>query len=162
MIENGEILIREITPLDYTQLLKFFQENDVPEQTRQFHPFPLNQETARFIACESHQDRYYLAQSGAQIVGLCMLRGWDEGYPIPSFGILISRTFQRRGLGKQMTEFAITAARDLGCRQIRLSVYESNTTALYLYRSLGFEEIERQSVTIMGQPDEKIIMLKIL
>jgi len=89
-----------------------------------------------------------------------MLRGWDEGYSIPSFGILVDHRFHNCGVGTRMTQFAIAEALGLGCEQVRLSVYASNEVALRLYGSLGFEERARKSVLVMGQPDEKIIMVK--
>lgn len=160
MVEQLQVVIRKVEPADYEDLARFFEENNVHEITRQFHPFPLNEETAHRIACTNHLDRYYVALFRDQVVGLCMLRGWDEGYSIPSFGILVDRHFQNHGLGTKMTEFAITEARKPGCRQVRLSVYASNEVALRLYTSLGFIESERKSVLVMGQPDERIIMLK--
>lgn len=160
LTEDKSIIIREIGPADYAALAGFFEDNNVPTIVRQFHPFPLNEETAHYIACTNHLDHYYVALFGHQIVGLCMLRGWDEGYSIPSFGILVDRRFQNRRIGTKMTRFAIMKARKLGCHQVRLSVYASNEVALGLYASLGFIESERRSVLVMGQADEKIIMLK--
>ena len=93
-------------------------------------------------------------------MGLCMLRGWDEGYKIPSFGILVDYRCKALGLGRRMTEFAIAKARELGCPSIRLSVYSSNTYAIGLYRSLGFKEISNEPVKVNGEQDVKIIMIK--
>ena len=160
MVEHVEVIIRRVEPGDYEGLVRFFEENNVVEVTRQFHPFPLNKETAHHIVCTNHLDRYYVALFRDQIIGLCMLRGWDKGYSIPSFGILVDRRFQNRGLGTRMTKLVITEARKLGCHQVRLSVYASNEVALRLYASLGFIESDRKSVLVMGQPDEKIIMIK--
>ena len=160
MVDHVEVITRRVEPGDYEELVRFFEENNVDEVTRQFHPFPLNEGTAHHIARTNHLDRYYIALFRDQVVGLCMLRGWDEGYSIPGFGILVDRRFQNRGLGTKMTEFAITEARKLGCHQVRLSVYASNEVALSLYTSLGFIESERKAVLVAGQRDEKIITLK--
>ena len=89
-----------------------------------------------------------------------MLRGWDEGFQIPSFGIIVDYRYHGLGLGRRMTEFAIEEARRLNCSRVRLSVYESNDRALCLYRSLGFEEISREAVVVHGSPDIKIVMVK--
>ena len=152
--------IREVQGTDYEALNRFFEENNRPEVTRHFHAFPLTSQTAYQIACTSHFDRYYIAIWNGYIVGLCMLRGWDEGFEIPSFGIFVDYRHYGLGLGRQMTEFAIAEARKLGCPKMRLSVYASNIRALCLYTTLGFKEISRERVLITGEPDEKIIMVK--
>jgi ribosomal protein S18 acetylase RimI-like enzyme len=81
-------------------------------------------------------------------------------YSTPSFGLLVDRRFQRRGIGTRMTEFTISDAVALRCPQVRLSVYASNNVALHIYESLGFEEQAREPVLVMDQPDERIVMLK--
>ena len=160
MVEYLDVVIREVNRMDYARLTHFLDQNNVVEVIRHFHPFPLNADTSHYITCTSHLDRYYVALSGDEIVGLCMLRGWDDGHLIPSFGVLVDRHFWNRGIGKKMTEFAIREAKNMGCVQVRLSVYASNESALCVYRSLGFIEHARESVEVMGQPDEKIIMFK--
>jgi len=40
-----------------------------------------------------------------------------------------------------------------------LTVYSSNSPAVHLYRSRGFIEQTRESVNLMGKPDEKIVMV---
>lgn len=154
------LTIRQITPEDADQLALFLKENDRPEITRHFHPFPLTRETAFSIARTDHLDRYYVALQNDQLVGMCMLRGWDAGYSIPSFGVFVDYRCHQKGIGRQLTEFAIKEARQLGCSSIRLSVYASNHRAVHLYASLSFEEIEREQVILAGQPDTRIVMLK--
>jgi len=89
-----------------------------------------------------------------------MLRGWDEGFEIPSFGILIDHHYRGLGLGKQIAEFGISEARDLGCPGIRLSVYASNVQAVKLYLSLGYRETTRECCVLAGEREEKIVMLR--
>lgn len=155
-----EAVMRPVAETDYQDLARFFEENDRPEITRGFHPFPLNAETAQRIACTEHLDRYFLAVCDGEAVGLMMLRGWDEGYQVPSFGVLVDHRHQGAGLGRQMTEFAVAEARRLGCQRLRLSVYASNRPALSLYLSIGFGEISREAVVVAGEPDVKITMVK--
>lgn len=153
-------VIRKVNPDDYDALVHFFEENNSYKITRQFNPFPLNKNTARDIALREQLDHYYVALISNRIVGLCMLRGAGAGYSAPSFGILVGDGFQRRGLGRELSEYAIAQARLLGYNKVRLSVYASNKRAVRLYTSLGFSEVERQKTEVMGEPDEKIIMIK--
>ena len=155
-----KILIREVQASDYNKLKEFFKRNNTCETIRHFHPFPLAAETAWQIACMPKKDRYDIALLEGKIVGMCMLRGWDEGFSVPSFGILVDRRFRGKGIGRLLTEHAIGEAKKLGCHQIRLSVYASNVRAYHLYTSLGFREVKREVVERMGEKDIKLIMIK--
>jgi ribosomal protein S18 acetylase RimI-like enzyme len=154
------IVIRAVERADYEQLTRFFAENNVTQVTRHFKPFPLDSGTAYHIACARHLDRYYVALAGERVVGLSMLRGWDDGYQTPSFGLIVDVIVHACGVGKRMTEYAIAEAKRIGCHRVRLSVYASNPIAIKLYSSLGFVEHAREAVVVMGEPDEKITMFK--
>ena len=151
---------RLINTEDFKTLVHFFEQNNKHEITRQFTAFPLTSDTAYKIACTDHMDRYYFACWHEHTIALLMLRGWDQGFEIPSFGILVDHHYRGFGLGRQITEFGISEARNLGCQSIRLSVYASNVHAVRLYLFLGFQEIIRESCICAGERDEKIIMLK--
>ena len=155
-----DVIIREVRLVDYDALARFFEGNDIPRIVQHFHPFPLTSETANNIARTSHLDHYYVALLDDRIVGLSMLRGWDEGFSVPSFGIVVDQHFHGRGFGKRMLEHALEEARRLGCQYVMLSVYASNGAALQLYQSMGFREDTREPVMVAQKPDEKIVMLK--
>jgi ribosomal-protein-alanine N-acetyltransferase len=91
-----------------------------------------------------------------------MLRGWDEGYIVPSLGMLVDHRFHNCGIGGWLLDRTIEEAAKLGCSRIRLSVYENNKPALRLYLSRGFVEISREKVSIMGRECIKIMMNKTL
>lgn len=154
------LTIRPVRDTDYEALSGLFEENNIPEVVRHFNPFPLTRQTAYKIANTSQLDRYYVALWNGRIVGLCMLRGWDDGFEIPSFGIFVDYRYHGLGVGRQMTEFGIAETQRLDCHAVRLSVYASNTRAVNLYISLGFKEISREPVLVTGEPDAKIIMVK--
>jgi len=111
------------------------------------------------IALTPHQDRYYAAFMEEKIVGLVMLRGWDEGYAIPSLGILVDREHQGVGIGNLLMRHAIREARINSVCTIRLSVYGSNHLARKMYENCGFREVSRESLTVSDTPDVKQIMI---
>lgn len=155
-----DLVIRQLSAADLSALSDLFERNNVDSVTRNFDPFPLTAETAQQITCTPEKDRFYGAFVGERQVGLCMLRGWNQGYEVPSFGVMIDQQYQHQGIGKQLTSFAIQEARRAGCEKMRLSVYASNTSAMRLYLALGFEEIERTAVQAHGRSDQKIVMVK--
>ncbi|MBN2305156.1 MAG: GNAT family N-acetyltransferase [Anaerolineae bacterium] len=152
--------IRLIQPDDFEQLAYFFEENNRPEVTRLFTAFPLTRETARQIALDDHEDRYYLALQDHRIVGLVMLRGWDEGYDVPSIGIFIDYRRQGEGLGRCAVEFVVEEARRLGCKRARATHYAANQRMGHIFETLGFEEFDRQPVTVHGEEHVKVFLMK--
>ena len=90
-------LIR-IGPSQAAALTRLFARSAGTDTARQFDPFPLNEQTAKMIAQRPHADLYFAGESNGELIGMTMLRGWEEGYEIPSFGILVDRAYrgQRR------------------------------------------------------------------
>lgn len=139
-------------------LIELFERNSTPVVTSLFDPFPLTDQEARRIALKPRQDEYYVAARVDQLVGLSMLRGFDEGYQTPSFGIFVDHEAHGQGVGRALTAWTLEAARRRGCPSVRLSVYSTNSVALGLYNSLGFVEQERHAIDRAGVPEEKIMM----
>jgi ribosomal protein S18 acetylase RimI-like enzyme len=88
-----------------------------------------------------------------------MLRGWDEGYAIPSLGILVGHKHTAKGIGGMLMRYVIASAVELGASSIRLSVNESNHLAFHLYTSCGFKEITREIINAGDEKDAKLIMM---
>ena len=62
--------------------------------------------------------------------------------------IYISQAFQGMGLGKQLFEFALQEARDLGCDWAWLGVWERNFKAQIFYDKYGFEKFAEHNFPI--------------
>lgn len=77
-----------------------------------------------------------------------------------SLGIAVGRTARGVGLGKAMLEDAIRWAGSVGVRKLTLEVFATNTSAISLYRSLGFVEEARRKgqVVLNGQPVDELFM----
>ena len=103
-----------------------------------FHPHPLDAPTARRIAHYAGQDLYYGTVYGKQLVGYGMLRGWDEGYAVPSLGVAVHPQARGAGVGKLLMHFLHAAARCRGATQVRLKVHRENEVALAMYQRLGY------------------------
>ncbi|MEI6788337.1 MAG: GNAT family N-acetyltransferase [bacterium] len=162
MVDPYETSIRPVSPEDAQELCCFFTRNSGPATTQFFEPFPLTRETANRIALLPRRDVYYVALFGKRIVGMSMLRGWDEGYDVPSFGVMIDSDCRGNGLGRLLTTWTLQAAQELSCSKVRLSVNTANTTGIHLYESLGFEKQSESTKVEHGQPVTKMIMIKTL
>jgi ribosomal-protein-alanine N-acetyltransferase len=148
----------EVAPEHADALVELFERNALPAISSDFDPFPLTAAQARAIALDRRADRYYLALCEGRALGMSMLRGFDEGYEIPSFGIFVDHEHHGRGIGRRLTVWTIRQARLRSCPAVRLSVYADNAAARGLYTSLGFAEQERSSVETEGGSREKIVM----
>jgi ribosomal-protein-alanine N-acetyltransferase len=154
----SEIMIEPVEAGHAQALAELFEGNCVPAVSDSFDPFPLTVAEARRIALEPRLDAYFVASMDAELIAMSMLRGFDEGFTVPSFGIFVDHRHHGHGIGRRLTAWTVAEARRRGCAAIRLSVYASNTAALHLYRSLGFEEREREIVARATGRDEKILM----
>jgi ribosomal protein S18 acetylase RimI-like enzyme len=155
---SGELCVEPVGAAHAERLAALFERNRAAGVAETFDPFPLTAEQARRIAVEPRQDAYFLATLDGREVGLSMLRGFDEGYEMPSFGVFIDHESQGRGLGRALTAWTLAAARERGCGAVRLSVYADNPAALAIYASLGFVEREREAVTRAGSRVEKLVL----
>jgi ribosomal protein S18 acetylase RimI-like enzyme len=133
--------VRAVTPEWEKPLAEFFEvicESHDPF----FHPHPFTGEFAKTIAYYRGKDLYYLLVDEKEILAYGMLRGWDEGYEVPSLGIVVRPKSRGSKLGELMMHFLHAAARRNGARHIRLKVYAANTAARSLYERLGYQFAE--------------------
>jgi ribosomal protein S18 acetylase RimI-like enzyme len=123
---------------------RFFQSIQASTAGEHFHPHTLDRETAARIACYAGDDLYYALVDAGGVLGYGILRGWDEGFDVPSLGIALLESARGAGLGEMLMHFLHGAARLKGAERVRLTVDEANKPALSLYRKLGyaFEPLE--------------------
>ena len=157
---DAKPLQRGLGPGDRPALGRFLRRNDVPEVTGHFHPFPMTEVTAEEISLRPGADRYYGAFIEGRLVALSMLRGWNEGFDVPSFGIVVDAAWHGRGIGSMLTDFTLERVPWLGSERVRLTVYKSNDRAYRMYADRGFSEVERAPIERAGERDERIVMVK--
>lgn len=121
--------------------------------SRFFHPHPFTREEAGKRCRHEGGDLYYAISDGERFLGYGMLRGWDEGYEIPSLGIALHPEAQGKGLGRSFMHFLHAAARLRGAKRVRLKVYPENKAAVKLYESLGYRYPETSEGQLVGLLD---------
>ena len=122
-------------------LAVLFERNNTPEVVREFHPFPLDRRTAGRLCHHDGLDQYFVMVADDGVVGFAMLRGWDEGYEVPSFGVLVDRDHQGRGIAAALLDHALAVARLRLCPGVRLTVYRDNLRAWRCYMKKGFRQV---------------------
>jgi len=84
------------------------------------------------------------------VVGYGMLRGWDEGYAIPSLGIALDPSIRGRGYSRLLMNFLHETAKTRGATRVRLKVDSQNRPGIELYRSLGYIFEPQSSAELIG------------
>ena len=125
--------------VDTDKIVEFFQRSNVESLNKTFRAFDLSADQARWISQYEGQDNYFFAMAGEGIAGFGMLRGWDEGYEVPSLGLFVSPDHQGKGVGKAIMNHLTKVAVERGCQQIRLTVDADNERAVALYMAQLYE-----------------------
>ncbi|MEA3439752.1 MAG: GNAT family N-acetyltransferase [Chloroflexota bacterium] len=86
----------------------------------------------------------YVAEADGKIVGtlaLFIIDSVPNGIPSAIVeNVVVSRTWRRKGVGRQLMQFAIDQSRSKGCYEITLSSRMNNEAAHRFYKSLGLRE----------------------
>jgi perosamine synthetase len=122
-------------------LASFFKLLSANGDDRFFHPHALDVEAADRIAflSETGCDEYWISMDGTDVSAYGMLRGWDEGYAVPSLGLAVSPLHRGCGVGRQMMHHLHKRAKQRGAERVRLKVDRRNIVAKTLYGSLGYQ-----------------------
>ena len=115
-----------------------------------FHPHPLTAEQAAWIGGHEGADLYYVLWTGAEVLGYGILRGWEEGYAVPSLGIALHPAARGRGLAELLMHLLHAAAALRGAPRVRLKVYRSNARARALYERLGYTFAPTDAPELVG------------
>ena len=111
--------------------------------TRFFHPFAFETEVIENLTASSIIDQWFMIEisdgSASRPVGFYMLRGMDEGFEDPMYGVFIAESHAGRGLARLTLAHAETQCRLNGWKNIRLKVDPENARAHQLYLACGFE-----------------------
>lgn len=149
-IKRTNLECRTLQPKDAASLGAFFSELVANGDDSLFHPHGFGQVDADRICSNNGIDAYYAVFNSGEILGYGLLRGWDEGYDIPSVGIAIGKKARGLGLGKMMMGFLHNAAKKAGATQVRLKVYKNNTAAIRLYEALGYRLEDHDDSQYLG------------
>ncbi len=107
-------------------------------QDRRFKPHPFSDEGVKQRVSYSGKDFYCLLVEGREVLGYGLLRGWDEGYDVPSLGIAVLPGAQGKGYGRSIMQHLHDEARRRGAKKIRLRVKKDNDPAIGLYEDFGY------------------------
>jgi ribosomal-protein-alanine N-acetyltransferase len=102
----------------------------------------------------------WIAECGGEMAGYTVVAiAAGEAHLL---NLSVAAPWQRRGIGREILEFALRLARDYGARKVILEVRPSNAAALALYAAGGFAEIGvRRGYYPAGDSREDAIVLEL-
>ncbi len=129
--------VRALDVADAAMLAQFLAAQP-HDYLRYFTPFAFDEPTVSGILARRVEDIYEGLFWQGELVGFFMLRGWDEGYSVPSYGVVVGEAYNHRGLGRLTLELAKVICRLRGCARLMLKVHPENAAARHLYEQSGF------------------------
>jgi len=154
--DTSNLITRLIRVTDAAVLGDFFEEVAADaEAVRFFHPHPMTRAVAALLcgAATTRRDRYYLALYRGLPVAYAMLRGWDDGYAVPSWGGCVHPALRSAGLGHALLVHAVAESRAAGATKLRLTVYKANQRGVHLYSKFGFAFEDKDQKSVVGLLD---------
>ena len=138
MSELGTVLLEKLAPRHEVGLSDLFCALSANGDGNFFYPHPLTSEEARKLCRYSGLDQYFVATVKGRTLGYGMLRGWDEGYAIPSLGMATHPDARSQGLGEFLMLGLIQQGRNRRASQLRLTVDASRERFINFFVRHGF------------------------
>jgi len=105
-----------------------------------FRPFGRTPPELR-LSVRPEDEHWVFVNASSRVVCYGMLRGWSEGYEIPSLGLAVLAACRGRGVGGTMIEVLHAVAKARGAPKVRLTVDRDNAPARRLYASRGYVDM---------------------
>jgi ribosomal protein S18 acetylase RimI-like enzyme len=157
----------EIVPIAENHIEEFHQALDMVARERRYLAFleaPPIESTRTFVLdhIKRGQLQFVAISADGEVVGWCDVTPMSR----PSqahrgvFGVGLLPQFRGRGIGTKLTQKALAAARAFGLHRVELTVRESNTGAIELYKREGFEieGVQRDAVRVDGVYENMVCM----
>jgi ribosomal protein S18 acetylase RimI-like enzyme len=156
----------EIVPITESHIESFHRTLDFVAWERRYLAFlegPPIESMRAFVLGNIEQGYPQLvALSGGEVVGWCdVLRKERPIYAHAGvLGMGLLPPFRRRGIGSDLIQRTLNAARAFGFRRVELMVRENNTNAIELYKKVGFETegVQRDAIQVDGVYENLIFM----
>ena len=140
---NKSLSIRSLEPPD-AAVISTFLRSQSPEYLRFFYAFGSDESEIAEILSASVMDIYSGVFWQADLVGVFFLRGWDAGYDVPSFGVLIDEKYRGGAFMRLTLDTAKLICRLSGAKRLMAKIHPDNVSPrgarrLGLHQT-GFEE----------------------
>jgi ribosomal-protein-alanine N-acetyltransferase len=149
-MNDCRFVVSRLSLADLDEVVSLFETVSADRTAEGFHPQGFTADEAARICEYGGRDLYLGARWGGALIGYGLLRGWDEGYTVPSLGIFIISSARGRGLGRKFMLQLHDQARHEGATRVMLKVYPDNRAAVSLYKSIGYVFSARSAGQLVG------------
>ena len=129
--------VEPLTPRQADQVSTLLSQAD-REYISFFHPFEFSQSAVAEVLRQAEKDKFWGIYIGFNLVNLFMLRGLDQGFSVPSFGVFTDQIYSGLGLAGLALRLVEVYCRLNNLEAVCLSVHADNRRAFDLYRDNGF------------------------
>lgn len=133
--------IRPATDADWPRIYPFFAATVAAGETYAY-PEDLTEQTARDLWMERPPGQTVVAVDGDVVLGSAKMgpNRPGRGAHVATASFMVDPAAQGRGVGRALGEYVVEWARSTGYRSIQFNaVVETNSAAVALWRSLGFD-----------------------
>ena len=107
--------------------------------SKYFIPFDFDHHSIHSLLKKSIADKYFGIFIDSRLAGFYMLRGIDEGFSVPAYGVFISKKYTGLGLAKLTLYHAYSVCKTNNIKEMMLKVHPENTYAKKMYEDFGFK-----------------------
>jgi RimJ/RimL family protein N-acetyltransferase len=136
-MSDTDFLLRPLTPAD-AAIAAGLLAGQPAEYLRFFHVFGADEDAIAEILAARERDVYSGIFRGNALICLFMLRGWDEGFDIPSFGLVVAADCRGREVLTVALEAAKLISRFAEARRMMCKVHPENVAGTRGALRLGF------------------------
>ena len=117
-----------------------------PEYARFFYAFDFGEDQISDLLKRKIRDVYSGMFWRGELVGIFMLRGWDAGYEIPSFGVFVAEKYRGGAFMRISLDIAKLICRLSGAPRLMATIHPDNVSPRGATR-LGFVQTGKRSDT---------------
>lgn len=133
---NKSLSIRRLEPSDAAAVSAFMRSQSA-EYLKFFYAFGADETSLAEMLSSSLKDVFSGVFWQDNLVGVFFLRGWDAGYEIPSFGVLIDEKYRGKSILNLTVDTAKLICRLSGINRFMVKIHPDNTPLKNVHR-MGF------------------------
>ena len=127
MPSNKSLSIRQLEQTDVAAIAAFMRLQSA-EYLRFFYAFGSDESAIAEMLSASKMDIYSGVFWQADLAGIFMLRGWDAGYEVPSFGVLIDEKYRGGAFMRLTLDTAKLICRLSGAKRLMAKIHPDNVS----------------------------------
>jgi RimJ/RimL family protein N-acetyltransferase len=136
---TDDLVLRPLRPEDASDLSALLLAQ-TPAYVRFFTPFIFDLPSVTTLLAEQGADVFMGMYLKDRLIGFFMLRGWNSGYEIPAYGVLVDEKYSGYGLTRLSLKLAKSICKLRRVPRIMLKVNAENIIAKRLFEESGFTQ----------------------